>query len=88
VLRRDWPSQGYVYKGVDELSGQFFDRFRNDDENSDYWVTRDTKQISRKLSDNFGTTFKDFIMNTYKEDVIPGSVFTLPSYCSDKVCPA
>ena len=38
--------------------------------------------------DKAGNRIKDFEMNSYSEDPIPEGVFKLPSYCSDKMCPA
>ena len=52
-----------------------------------YWATTDSKQIPRKM-DEGGNRIKDFEMNSYSEDPIPEGVFKLPSYCSDKMCPA
>lgn len=52
ILKKEWPSVGYTYEGVDELSGQFYDKFRNEQRKSSLWVTRDTRQIQRKFSED------------------------------------
>lgn len=85
ILKRGWLANA-KFVGKDELSGQIFDKFRDSDSDVDYWATTDAKQLPRKLVED-GAIFKDFIMNTYSEEYIADSVFALPSYCGDNVCP-
>lgn len=85
ILKRTWLANS-KFVGKDELSGQFFDKFRDSDSNVDYWATTDARQLPRKLVEG-GSVYKDFIMNTYSEEYIADSVFALPSYCGDNICP-
>lgn len=48
ILRRDWLRNA-KFSGVDELNGQFFNRFIDSDSKTDYWASLDGKQVPRKL---------------------------------------
>lgn len=63
ILRRDWL-RNTTFAGVDELSGQFFNKFVDEAAGIQYWTTTDAQQIPRKLAED-KAIFKDFIMSEY-----------------------
>lgn len=66
ILKRDWLSRS-VYKGKEDLSGEYFNKWSDAEEGSDYWAAINTKQVPRRLAEGNGAMVKDFIMNTYSE---------------------
>lgn len=65
ILKRTWLA-GSKFVGKDELSGQFFNKFVDEESQVDYWATTDATTVPRKLVEG-GAIYKDFIMNTYSE---------------------
>ncbi len=52
--------------------------------NTSYWTVMNDAYTPRRM--DYGSYSIDFMEGTYSEDVIPDSVFSLPSYC-EKDCP-
>ena len=86
-LKPDWPSQGFKYVGKDEIDGEVFDKFRNEEDKTGYWVTQE-EQIPRKISE-LDKYYRDQYEHTYRELPIPDSIFALPKFCNGApLCPA
>ena len=89
MLKPDWPCQDFKYQGIDEIDGEFYDKWRNDEERTNYWVTPEKEEnVPRKISE-MDKYFRDHVLQTYRENEIPSNVFLLPSYCKEtNLCPA
>jgi hypothetical protein len=86
VTKRDW-ARFSKFAGKEDLSGQTFNKFVDEEDMIEYWTTIETPNIPRKLYED-KILIKDYIMNTYSEGPINEEVFALPSFCSPtKWCP-
>jgi len=86
ILKRNWLGNA-KFVGKEDLSGQTFNKFVDADAQIEYWETSDSRRIPRRMIE-LRTLTKDYIMNTYSEEYIEDSIFSVPSYCSQSnVCP-
>lgn len=66
--------------GKEDINGQTFNKFVDEENRIDYWASTDSRQIARRLVED-GEVIKDFMPNTYNEGAILEGVFNLPAYC-------